>query len=194
LEPLLTICPQPNEIFSKELSPRPSARDFAQPHDVVAPGLIYDDGSVRVTAAENTHYQDFNAGADKSFAYRFDTPDRSVVFTGDTGPSEAVTQLAIGADILVSEVVDVDAVTTLANAQDNGGNADPNSPLAAHMQREHLSPEAVGKMAQAAHVKMVVLSHIAPGSDDEHDMTRYSAGVKRYFSGPVIVGRDLDEF
>ena len=68
-------------------------------------GMIFQDANVKVTAVENTHFH-FKPGSPgygkyKSYSYRFDTPDRSVVFTGDTGPSSAVTELAKGADILV---------------------------------------------------------------------------------------------
>src|SRR5262249_35363253 len=59
-------------------------------HDVGA-GVIYQDANIKVTAAENTHYQFHtgdNIGKHKSYAYRFETPDRVVVFTGDTGASD----------------------------------------------------------------------------------------------------------
>src|SRR5438105_11692505 len=44
-------------------------------------------------------------GKFKSYAYRFQAGEKSIVFTGDTGPSEAVTNLAKGADILISEAL-----------------------------------------------------------------------------------------
>ena len=76
-------------------------------HDTGA-GKIFQDANIKVTAVENTHFH-FQPGSPgygkyKSYAYRFDTPDRSVVFTGDTGPSDAVARLAKGADLLVSEM------------------------------------------------------------------------------------------
>lgn len=170
-----------------------TAAQQVAPLDIERPGVVFDDGVVKVTAVVNSHYSTFEPGADRSYSYRFDTPGRSVVFSGDTGPSEALRQLAQGADVLVSEVIDIDA-TIIAASRDAGVAPDPNSPLAAHMREEHLSPEEVGKLAAAAKVKMVVLSHITPGLDDEVDMTRYSQGVRRYYSGPVVVGRDLQEF
>lgn len=160
--------------------------------DIKGPGLIYKDANVRVTAAENTHYQLYPKTKDKSYAYRFDTADRSIVFTGDTGPSKNVVALAKGADVLVSEVILPDA-TIRAAARNAHVKPNFNGPIAAHMRHEHLTPEEVGKMAAAAGVKMVVLYHIAPGLDGETDMSKYSAGVKRYYHGPVIVGRDLLE-
>lgn len=68
-------------------------------HDV-GTGVIYQDANVKVTAVENSHY-DFHKGAasgkHKSYSYRFETPHRVIVFTGDTGASDAVTELAKGA-------------------------------------------------------------------------------------------------
>ena len=74
-------------------------------HDV-GTGVIYQDANVKVTAVENSHFAFHKgpaAGKHKSYSYRFETPDRVIVFTGDTGPSDAVTELAKGADLLVTE-------------------------------------------------------------------------------------------
>src|SRR3546814_13534877 len=106
--------------------------------------LVYSDGRVKVFAAENTHYQTFNAGRDKSFSYRFETPGRVIVFSGDTGPSEALTELARGADILVSEVIDTeDAVRMIASDPHFPQTAQ--KPLAAHIRHNPLSTEEIGR-------------------------------------------------
>jgi len=72
-------------------------------------GVVYQDDRIRVVAAENTHYAlmaPSSRATMKSYSYRFETPHGVVVFTGDTGPSDAVVRLADGADVLVSEVSD----------------------------------------------------------------------------------------
>ncbi len=123
-----------------------------------------------------------------SFSYRFDTAAGSVVFTGDTGPSDAVTRLAKGADVLVSEA-----------SLPGGGGARPTtgSPLARelanHMAQEHLTPEDIGKMAPAAGVKTVILTHLVIGNSPDA-AERLKDGVRQYFSGTVIVGHDLLKF
>ncbi|MGC1374069.1 MAG: MBL fold metallo-hydrolase [Candidatus Sulfotelmatobacter sp.] len=81
-------------------------------HVIDHDGLAYQDDKIRVTAAENTHYQLIPAKyrkTMKSYSYRFETPYGAIVFTGDTGPSPAVEALAKGADVLISEVEDLDA-------------------------------------------------------------------------------------
>jgi ribonuclease BN (tRNA processing enzyme) len=182
----------PERIFAAPMKNAHLASEFVQAHEVLKDGEFYRDNNVVVTAAENTHYQTFDAGKDKPFSYRFDTPHRSVVFTGDTGYSDAVIELAKGADVLVSEVIDADAAVKLAV----GDSHLAESALAgvkAHMWKEHLPPENVGKMAAKAGVKMVVLTHFAPGLDSESDAERYTAAVRQFYSGPVIAGRDLLE-
>ncbi len=138
-------------------------------------------------------------GRDKSFAYRFETKDRVVVFTGDTGPSDAVVKLARRADILVSEVIDLDGMDRLLRAA-KGPDGKPLSEadyrtFMEHMTREHLPAEELGKMAAKAKVKMVVLTHfVVAGQGDEAVLDALVAGVRKYYSGPVVAGKDLDSF
>lgn len=56
-----------------------------------------------------------------SYSYRIEARGRAFVYTGDTGPLEAVTRLAKGADMLISEVVDVAAMRKVAG----NANVDP---------------------------------------------------------------------
>lgn len=141
-------------------------------------GTIYQDDRVKVTAVENTHFnfpENSPAARNKSYSLKFETGGKVIVFTGDTGPSKAVEDLARGADVLVAEMV---------SAADRA--AVPPSVLK-HMDQEHLSPTEVGKMAQRAGVATLVLSHI--GVVAEADI----AEVHRNFSGRIIVGRDMME-
>jgi ribonuclease BN (tRNA processing enzyme) len=169
---------------------RPAAPMF-QAHDIDQDGLVYRDDLVRVTAVENSHFSfpsSGPSGKDRSLAYRFDTPEGSVVFTGDTGPSRAVEHLAQDADVLVSEVF-----APPADYANYVPKTEIEKQMALHMAREHLTPEEVGRLASAAHAKMVILTHFVPGNSIE-DMSIFTAGVKRQFAGPVIAGKDLFEY
>lgn len=176
----------------------PSAPMF-ETRDIDHDGLIVDDGTVRVTAAENTHFHFKSAsaaGADKSYAYRFETPAGTVVFTGDTGPSDAVTHLANGADILVSEVCaacSVDSVPVGARGDRPPLPAELGAEERFHMLHEHLTPGEVGDMAARAHVKVLVLTHLGPYPPGA-DMTILTSGIAKHFSGTVIPGRDFLEY
>jgi ribonuclease BN (tRNA processing enzyme) len=173
--------------------------DVFHGHDA-APGLVYQDANVTVTAVENTHFNfppgSPPAGKYKSFSYRFDTSGRSVVFTGDTGPSEALTELAKGTDVLFTEVGLPDDVIELFKRNGMWQTKTPaeQEGFIRHMQEEHVTPEEVGKMATKAGVKSVVLTHLSPTVDPEDDYQRYVDGTKKFFSGPVVLAKDLMRF
>ena len=167
------------------------------PGDLLEPKVIYRDDKVTVTAVHNNHYhyQEGSAAARnaRSYAFRFDTADRSIVFTGDTGPSPRVEALAKGADILVAEVIDLPKIEQQWRSRGGSDQAQVDA-LIAHLRQDHLTPEDVGKMASSAKVGMVVLNHLVPGWDDETDPEAYARGVRRYFTGRVVVANDLDRF
>ena len=139
-------------------------------------------------------FDDFAHGKDRSYSYRIECPDRVICLTGDTGAGagKALAKLAHGADLLVSEVIDAAAATAMA-MRINHAPASAEPIFAEHMKREHMAPESLGRIAAEAGVKLVVLTHIVPGEDNETDMSRYTAGVRRFFKGPVVAGRDMLE-
>jgi ribonuclease BN (tRNA processing enzyme) len=59
---------------------------------------------------------------------------------------------------------------------------------------EHLSPEEVGKMAARAHVKTIVLTHLLSTIVDNDDYERFVPIIEKYFSGRVLIAKDLMEF
>jgi ribonuclease BN (tRNA processing enzyme) len=169
-------------------------------HDTGA-GTIFQDANIKVTAVENTHFH-FQPGSPgygkyKSYAYRFDAPDRSLVFTGDTGPSDAVVALAKGADLLVSEVTA--SADDYKEQQIKSGRWQVMTPeqqtgAIRHMMEEHLVAEEVGKMASRTGVKTVVLTHLPATGNPKDDYKRFAEEVKKQFSGPVLIANDLMEF
>jgi ribonuclease BN (tRNA processing enzyme) len=162
-------------------------------------GLVFQDANVKVTGVENTHFH-FPPGTPgygkyKSYAYRFDAADRSVVFTGDTGPSDAIAQLAKGADLLISEVtnpVDEFKEATIKTGLWQRMTSEQQKNFIRHHIEEHLLPEDLGKMAARANVKAVVMTHLQPSPNN--DYSRYIDTVKKHYSGQVIVAKDLMEF
>jgi ribonuclease BN (tRNA processing enzyme) len=168
-------------------------------HDVSA-GVIYKDANIVVTAAENTHFN-FQPGTPpygkyKSFSYRIETPGRTFLFTGDTGPSDAVTALAKGADVLVTEVTSVDEVVEVfkrTGAWQAKTEAEQKG-FIRHMEEEHVSPKDVGEMATKAGIKMIVMTHFGPSVRPNDDYQRFADEAKKYFSGQVAVAKDLMEF
>lgn len=163
-------------------------------HEIEHDGLVYQDEKIRVTAAENTHYALMPARSRqhmKSYSYRIETPQGVIVFTGDTGPSDAVVQLAKGADVLITEVLDLGETSKFVNrmAEQNHWSPERASALMAHMREEHLGEAEVGEMASKGQVKSVVLYHYNPENPADE-----VAKVKDHFSGPVLAAEDLDRY
>jgi len=184
------------EIRWSEGRKRPMAETI-HGHDM-GPGLVYQDANVKVTAVENTHFH-FSAGSPgygkyKSFSYRFETPGRVVFFTGDTGPSDAVVELAKGADLYVTETTSAEDV--LARLKRSGAmqSASEQEGFIHHMREEHVAPEDVGRMATAAGVKAVVMTHLSPSVDPNDDYERYIDEAKKFYSGPITLAKDLMKF
>jgi ribonuclease BN (tRNA processing enzyme) len=167
-------------------------------HDV-GTGVIYQDANIKVTAVENSHFafhSGINAGKYKSYSYRFETPDRVIVFTGDTGPSDAVAELAKGADLLVTETSSFqDRMQRMVDTgQWQAMTPEEQAGITRQATQGHMTLEIIGKMAARANVRTVVLSHLSARADGSDDYAPWAAEVKKYFSGRVIVAKDLMEF
>lgn len=176
--------------------------EFASPfvtHGINREGIVFQDDKIRVTAAENTHYALMPVQSRrqmKSYSYRIETPHGVIVFTGDTGPSDAVARLAKDATVLVAESSYRDAEGldrfTRFMARQNHWSSGRAKAFRAHMESEHLDSHMVGELAWKARVKSVVLYHYDP--TDEADEAAYVNGVKEYFPGPVFAPADLDRY
>jgi ribonuclease BN (tRNA processing enzyme) len=154
--------------------------DNPSPPDL-QPFTVYEDDKVRVTATLVNHFPIAPA-----FGFRFDSDDGSIVFSGDTGPTQNLVRLAQGADILVHEVIHMDWVDILFPP--------PLTPategLRNHLVTAHTLPEDAGRIAEEAGVGTLVLSHLVPGNftDDRW------FGASTTFSGRLVVGHDLMQF
>lgn len=160
------------------------------------PVEIYADQNIRVLAVTNAHYH-FPAGSEsaataRSYSFRIEAAGGSIVYTGDTGASPQVEELAKGADLLVSEVMDYPAIAaSLAKMALPPGALDG---ILQHLRLSHLTPVEVGTLAARAKVGGVVLTHLVPGLDSDTDASGYVKGLSAEFSGPVVVARDLQRF
>lgn len=160
---------------------RPDLAPLIRPTELSTGGVVHRDAHVTVTAALNHH-----PPVTPSFAYRFDTADRSIVISGDTAVSDAVIALAKGADVLVHEALYVPGIDRIFGTDSNAQR------LREHLIASHTSTEDVGRVAAAAGVKLLVLSHLVPGADPSITEAMWLEGVRRHYRGEVRLGRDLD--
>ena len=145
----------------------------------IRPGVVYDSGGVRITAIPVLH-----GSWQEAFGYRIDTANRSIVISGDTRPSEALTKAAQGVDVLIHEVYPESSV---ARENRPGGDDWPR-----YLRAFHTSDVELGAIAATAQPRLLLLYHVVSrgGSDAE-----VIAGIRRGgFQGRVVVGKDLGRY
>lgn len=145
----------------------------------IGPGVVYDRDGVRVTAIQVNH-----GSWKEAYGYRIDTPDRSIVISGDTRPSEALIKVATGLDTLVHEVY---LSSRVAPENRRRGNLWPQ-----YMRESHTSDHELGEIADRVKPRLLILTHIARfGGTDEEIL----AGIRKGgYKGRVIIGKDLDVY
>jgi ribonuclease BN (tRNA processing enzyme) len=161
---------------------RPPLVPLVHVHEVRRGGPVMNDEHVKVTAAVVNH-----PPVVPSFAYRFDTADRSIVISGDTAPSDDLVRLAGGAELLVHSVLYPSAVDRLVARVPNA------AALRASILAHQTSAEDAGRIAQSAGVKTLVLSHFVPADDPEVTDQMWIDAARSHFRGTVVVGKDLLE-
>lgn len=133
----------------------------------IAPGVVYRDSLVTVTAFAVHH-----GSWPQAFGYRFQTPDRDIVISGDAAPPSAIPAQCHGCDVLIHE----------------GGNFHRDS-TDAYRRAFHTSMEDMLDVVRAARPKLLVLYHQRPGSNDAG--LRF---IQSGYDGRVVVAKDLDVY
>jgi ribonuclease BN (tRNA processing enzyme) len=137
-------------------------------------GVIYEDANVKVTAFEVKH-----GNWDHALGYRFETPDRVIVVSGDTAPTDAIVDQCGGCDILVHEVYS------------QAGFERRNPEWQRYHASSHTSAPALGDLAARARPELLVLTHQLLWGATPDELV---AEVKARFHGTVVYGRDLQVF
>lgn len=141
----------------------------------IRPGVVYKDENVTVTAFPVKH-----GSWDQSFGYRFDTPDRSIVISGDTSPADAVVKACNGCDLLLHE------------AYASSPNGEMDSPQwQAYFKAFHTSTTELAAIATQAKPKLLVLYHQMFHGVSEGEMLQE---IRNHYSGAVASAHDLDVF
>jgi len=158
-------------------------RKNVRAHDLDHEGAVLRNAAVTVTSCRVSH-----PPITESYAYRFDAKDRSVVISGDTAYLPKLANFAKGADVLIHEAMYLPAVDALAKSSPNPER------LRQHLLASHTSTEDVGRIAKEAGVKTLVLSHLVPGvASTAITDEMWAEGVRKHYSGKLIVGKDLLE-
>ncbi len=137
-------------------------------------GVVYEDENVKVEAFRVQHGTWENA-----FGFRFTTPDRVIVISGDAAPDATVKDYAKGADILIHEVYSV------------SGFARRDEFWRDYHSNNHTSAHELGEIASRAQPKLLVLYHVLFWGSSEETVLEE---VREKYSGNVVLGHDLDVF
>jgi ribonuclease BN (tRNA processing enzyme) len=115
-------------------------------------------------------------GPAPAVAWRIEIAGKSMVFSGDTdGQGEGLTRLATNADLFIDHNV---------VAEPAAGAATPT----------FMPPSLIGRIANTAHVKQLVLSHRMAETLGKENERQTQTEVRRQFTGPLAFANDLDCF
>ena len=174
------------EIFSVNIGLRikdegkPDPRPLVTAHDIDQ-GVVFDDSRMKVSALCVQH-SPFADG--QAFAYKLEVGGKTIVLSGDLNYFPPLADFSRNTDVLINEVVYVEAVERQAARIGNG------KTLAKAIIEHHVTAENFGRIAEAARVKTLILSHFVPADDPTITDADWRAAVGRTFDGPIIVGHD----
>jgi len=140
----------------------------------ITPGLVYEDENIKVIAFPVKH------GAwDYAYGFRFETPDRVIVISGDCVPGPAIIKNSKGCDVLIHEVYSV------------AGFQKRSPKWQKYHADSHTSTHELGKIAAQIKPGLVILYHqLAWGATPEEML----AEIRLYYDGKVVYGNDLDVY
>lgn len=151
-------------------------------HEIV-PGIVFKDSNVTVTAFRVKH------GSIDAFGYEVVTPDRTIVLSGDSAPTEAIAEHCHACDLLIAE-----AYTQRS--------FDMVSPQWKHYRSAfHMSTRELGAVATKARPKLLILFHRGNAGCDQlgteacrqaGSEARLLAEMRQSYPGRVVAGHDLE--
>jgi len=197
IEGLSSACDVPRDIgFGVAGQTLPHPNDFVRVQEI-SPGDEFMIGEIRVSCCENTHYRSedqFGTDGSISLSLRFDAPDRSIVFTGDTGPCKRLETFAKGAQLLVGELIDVEGTMAAVRKQNTHMTAERIEMMGKHMAEHHLTAEQLGHLASRAGAAHVVAVHITLNTITPETAPGYIQKIAAVFSGEITIAEDLQMF
>lgn len=176
------------EAFAADISIRladeklPLAGIAFDAHDE-GPGIVYEKDGVTVSAFDVDHGELIKP----SFGYKIEYDGKTVVISGDTRRDERVAQQAMGADLLIHEVADIDPGLM------------ETFPRFREITDHHTTPEQAGEIFSMARPKLAAYSHIialkpGQGLAEDQDASTIIARTRTTYDGPLVAGTDLMSF
>ncbi|MDR7079396.1 ribonuclease Z [Neobacillus niacini] len=159
--------------FSADLNSRPHTESrHIQAHDIEE-GVLYDEKGLKITAFLVDHGE-----IKPCYGYRLDFKGKSVLISGDTRYNENLIFHAENIDVLIHEVAAADL-----EQQD--------SDRYKRVLEIHTTPEEAGDIFSRVQPKLAVYTHVVLLGGMSEEEARLVERTKKYFSGEVVVGKDL---
>jgi ribonuclease BN (tRNA processing enzyme) len=152
----------------------PSANGWKANVHEIGVGVAYRDERVTIRAFAVPH-----SGWKYAYGYRIETPDRTIVISGDTRPSPAIAAACNGCDVLIHEVYSDSGFTTIGALRQ------------VYHAQAHTSATQLGTIATEAKPKLLILTHLLFFGASEQ---RLLAEVRSTFKGNVVLPHDLQVF
>lgn len=164
--------------YRRDIENRTQGMEHAPPlivraHDV-KPGVVYKDDRVTVRAFPVAHGEWLQA-----FGYRFETPDRIIVISGDTSPSKELIANCQPCDVLIHEV------------QSTTYNVETIPDWPAYRARYHTTTDQLADIANRTKPGLLIVYHNAANESGLQEILRQ---IQRTYNGRVVIGHDLDVF
>lgn len=145
----------------------------------IKPGVIYKDENVTVRAFLVNH-----GDVPQAFGYRFETPDRTIVISGDAAPSQSVIDNCNGCDVLIHEAYSMMTYNYVAPKYQE------------YRRKHHTSSRELAEIANKARPGLLILYHRAnPGGVGRPNPEEaLLEEIRQVYGGKVVTGHDLDIF
>jgi ribonuclease BN (tRNA processing enzyme) len=148
-------------------------RDRPEGHNVnvheISAGVVYKDANVTVIAFPTKH-------AMESYGYRFVTPDRTIVISGDTNPTQTTIDACNGCDVLIHEAHPPAWIATRP------------ATFQRFAAKYHTTTAQLADLARQAKPRLLIIYHY-PNAPEE-----VFADMSARYAGEFVVGRDLDVY
>jgi ribonuclease BN (tRNA processing enzyme) len=146
----------------------------------IAPGLVYRDTNIRVTAFPVSHGELKNA-----FGFRFDTPDRTIVISGDTAPTPTIVEHSDQCDVLIHEAYSQQTYTKISRKWQ------------AYRRKYHTSSVELAELAGRIKPGLLILYHRANAGGGvrlPNPEQPVLDEMRQLYKGNIVAARDLDIF
>lgn len=153
--------------------PKPLSPIKTDINEIQNEGIIYTDDKVEVEAIKVSH------GTFEAYAYKFKTPDKTIVISGDTRPVDMLYEKAKNCDILVHEVFCETAMPEMPQMYQD------------YFPKVHTGGIQLGKIAQEINPKLLVLTHQIYYKRPAEDII---SEIRQNYDGNLVYGNDLDVF